>query len=76
MQSSCLNSYGDGCTAFAGTVQELLGHKACPERSRRNVKTTMVGTHVLNRGGFGRSQPLGLTNWWGLTWPRIVLATV
>ena len=27
------------------TVQELLGHK--------NVKTTMICTHVLNRGGMG-----------------------
>ena len=32
------------------TVQELLGH--------RNVKTTMIYTHVLNRGGLGICSPL------------------
>jgi len=32
------------------TVQELLGH--------RSVKTTMIYTHVLNRGGRGVQSPL------------------
>lgn len=34
------------------TVQELLGH--------RSVKTTMIYTHVLNRGGRGVKSPLDL----------------
>ena len=32
------------------TVQELLGHK--------NVKTTMIYTHVMNKGGMGVQSPL------------------
>ncbi len=32
------------------TVQELLGH--------RHVRTTMIYTHVLNRGGRGVRSPL------------------
>jgi integrase len=35
------------------TVQELLGH--------RNVKTTMIYTHVLNRGGCAVRSPLDVS---------------
>jgi integrase len=41
---------GKGCEIR--TVQELLGH--------RSVKTTMIYTHVLNRGGRGVQSPLDL----------------
>jgi site-specific recombinase XerD len=34
------------------TVQELLGHQS--------VKTTMIYTHVLNRGGRGVRSPIDL----------------
>jgi site-specific recombinase XerD len=34
------------------TIQELLGHQ--------DVRTTMIYTHVLNRGGLGVRSPLDL----------------
>jgi hypothetical protein len=39
---------GDGCAVR--TIQELLGH--------RDVKTSMIYTHVLNRGGLGVRSPV------------------
>lgn len=37
------------------TVQELIGHQ--------DVKTTMIYTHVLNRGGYGVQSPLDKICW-------------
>jgi hypothetical protein len=33
------------------TIQEFLDHKACPEPRRKDIKTTMIYTHVFQRGG-------------------------
>ena len=41
------------------TVQELLGHKTCPEPRRRDVKTTMIYTPVLSlsKGTSSNAEP-------------------
>jgi len=57
--SDCYDmSKHDGCSslAFGGcdirTIQELMGHK--------DVSTTMIYTHVLNKGGHGVKSPVDL----------------
>ncbi|MSQ28586.1 MAG: hypothetical protein EXR51_10715 [Dehalococcoidia bacterium] len=57
---------GAGCDIQ--TVQERLGHS--------DVKTTMVYTHVLNRGPVGIRSPVGagsavafIVGQWGMEWP-------
>ncbi len=51
----CLKAKHYQCDEFSGkgydnqTIQKLLGHK--------DVKTTMIYTHVLNQGGKGVKSP-------------------
>lgn len=39
-------------------TNEQLGREACELMGHRDVKTTMIYTHVLNRGGHGVKSPL------------------
>jgi hypothetical protein len=53
--------------------------KVCPERSRRHETLRLIsclsGTHP-QPGWLGCPQPLGFSNYRGVTWARIVIATL